>query len=93
MASIGFPTRLIPVADPGGSPSLRGGSRPVPRRRSEVWKREEVERRGFVWNGNSSNPSSHERPGMAFWKIMEDVILGLPLECYSCTICLASSIE
>lgn len=44
-----------------GSPALRGNRpAPVPQRRSELWKREEVERRGFVWNGNSSNPSSHE---------------------------------
>lgn len=29
-------------------------------RKPELWKRDEVERRGFQWRGNSSTPSSHE---------------------------------
>jgi len=30
------------------------------KRRSELWSRAEVERRGFVWKSNSSSPSSHD---------------------------------
>lgn len=44
---------------PKAAPSSKEDT-PAPRRKSELWSREEVESRGYVWRANSSSPSSHD---------------------------------